>query len=397
MFSDLKLLPSDSILGLTAAFNADPRKEKIDLGVGVFRTPDNITPVMKAVARAQRDLVENENTKAYLPPEGAPGFGLAIVDLLIGADHPATKGGRAIAIQTPGGCGALRIGGELAKRAGAKAVYAGAPTWANHKPLLEAAGLQVNLLPFYNQEKCAIDFDDYIDAVSKLGRDDVLLLHGCCHNPTGADLNRAEIDAVFDAAEKQGFAVFIDTAYHGFAEGLEADAYMAREAARRLPSALISYSCSKNFGLYRERAGALIAIGENAGHAKALVSHIISLARGSYSMPPAHGGLIVSKILHDAELRALWEHELTEMRDTLNGNRRLIAETAREYQLGDSLDYIDGQRGMFSLLPVSQDQAGRFKKDHGIYMTGNGRINICGVNAGNVKTLITAFKQVTSA
>ncbi len=395
MFADLKLLPSDSILGLTAAFRADTRENKIDLGVGVFRTPDNVTPVMQAVQRAQTEIVKSEGSKSYLPPEGAPGFDEAVVKLLFGENHPSLRDERALAVQTPGGCGALRVGSELLKRAGARSVHVGAPTWANHKPLLEAAGLEVKLLPFYNQKTCSIDFADFMSGVSALTKDDVLLLHGCCHNPTGADLSPAQIDTVLDAAEQNGFAVFIDSAYHGFANGLEEDAYLPREAARRLPSALITYSCSKNFGLYRERTGALIVVGENANHAIALRSHLISLARGMYSMPPAHGGLIVSKILHNAELYALWKNELDDMRNAINGNRELLAKTAHEMQLGDQFDYIVGQRGMFSLLPVTLEQTEAFKEAHGIYMTGNGRINICGINAGNVETLCAAYKSVT--
>lgn len=394
MLSDLKLLPSDSILGLTAAFRADPREDKIDLGVGVFRTPDNKTPVMKAVRRAQAQLVESEETKVYLPPEGAPGFGEAIVKLLFGDNHPAVKDERVLAVQTPGGCGALRIGGELIKRAGASSVHVGEPTWANHKPLLGAAGLEVVSLPFYNKENCVIDFDDFMGGVSKLDAGAVLLLHGCCHNPTGSDLTREQIDTIFDAAEKQNFTVFIDTAYHGFAESLEDDAYMAREAARRLPSALISYSCSKNFGIYRERAGALIAVGKNAEHAKALVSHMTSLARGMYSMPPGHGGLIVSKILHDADLSAMWRSELSDMREAVIGNRELLEKTAQEMQLGERLDFITSQRGMFSMLPVTKEQTEIFREKHGIYMTGDGRINMCGVNTGNVEALVSAYKDV---
>ncbi len=394
MFSDLKLVQPDAILGLSAAFRADTREDKIDLGVGVFRTPDNRTPVMQAVADAQNQLVENETTKVYLPPEGAPGFGEAIVDLLFGAGHPAAKDARLAAIQTPGGCGALRIGAELLARSGAKSIHVGEPTWANHKPLMQAAGLEVIALPFYNKEKCAIDFDDFMGGVERLGKDNVLLLHGCCHNPTGADLTNAQIDAIFDAAESQGFAVFIDTAYHGFGESLDADAYMAREAARRLPSALIAYSCSKNFGLYRERAGALIAVGRDAEHAKIMVSHMTSLARGNYSMPPAHGGLIVSKILHDDSLRAAWKNELDHMRGAVIGNRELLVKTAREMQLGDRLDFITRQRGMFSMLPVTKEQTDVFREKHGVYMTGNGRINMCGVNTSNVEAIVTAYKDV---
>ncbi|WDI30177.1 aspartate/tyrosine/aromatic aminotransferase [Hyphococcus flavus] len=394
MLSDLDLLAPDAILGLSAAFRADPRENKIDLGVGVFRTPDNQTPVMKAVKRAQTQIVDNESTKSYLPPEGAPGFGDAIVNLLLSEKHPAVKDARALAVQTPGGCGALRIGGELLKRAGANKVYVGEPTWANHKPLLSAAGLEVIALPFYNKENCVIDFDDFMSGVEKLEADDVLLLHGCCHNPTGADLTREQIDTIFDAAEKQNFVVFIDTAYHGFGEGLDNDAYMVREAARRLPSTLISYSCSKNFGLYRERAGALIAVGESADHTKALISHMTSLARGMYSMPPGHGGLIVSSILQDIDLSAMWRSELSDMREAVIGNRELLVKTAQEMQLGDELDFITRQRGMFSMLPVTKEQTEIFRDKHGVYMTGNGRINMCGVNTGNVEALVAAYKDV---
>ncbi|MEZ5915813.1 MAG: aminotransferase class I/II-fold pyridoxal phosphate-dependent enzyme [Parvularculaceae bacterium] len=263
MFADLSALPPDALLGLTKLYNEDPRAAKIDLGVGVFRTPDNRTPVMRAVADAQKALVERETTKVYLPPEGAPGFGEAIRSLIFG---DALSAERCAVIQTPGGCGALRVGAELLRRADAQSVSIGAPTWANHKPLLSAAGLNISMIPYYDAPSGRIDFDAFYAGASKLGRKDALLLHGGCHNPTGADLSTDEIDAIAGLAADKGFTPFVDCAYHGFANGLDADAYIIRRLAEYAPEFLVSYSCSKNFGLYRERTGAIIASRRRRAH-----------------------------------------------------------------------------------------------------------------------------------
>ncbi len=394
MFADLPLLPPDALLGLTKLFNEDKRDKKIDLGVGVFRTIDGRTPILDSVKRAQANVLGAQTTKVYTPPEGAPGFAEAIARLALGERHPAIADGRIFALQTPGGCGALRIGAELLKRAGAARIVIGSPTWANHQPLLSAAGLAIEMIPYYDAKSGGLFFDDFARAVEKLGPKDVLLLHGGCHNPTGADLVPAQIDQIIAAAERQGFMPMIDFAYHGFAADLDADAFMAREIARRLPEALITYSCSKNFGLYRERVGALFLIGATAERVAAMKSQALSLARGNYSMPPAHGGSIVAEILQSAELAALWRREVADMAAQIRKNRRLLMKTAGEMQFGERIAAIGRQNGMFSLLPLAEPQVMAMRERYGVYMANNGRINLCGVNELNVEYLCNGLKDV---
>ena len=393
MFADLAALPPDALLGLTKLFNDDSRAKKIDLGVGVFRTRDNKTPVLDAVRKAQTRLVERETTKVYLPPEGAPGFGDAIRSLVF-AD--AISAERCAAVQTPGGCGALRVGAELLKRAGASGISIGTPTWANHHPLLSAAGLKISMIPYYDAASGGVDFDGFYDAAAKLGPSDALLLHGGCHNPTGADLSHAQIDAIADLAVEKGFLPFVDFAYHGFAKGLDDDAYIVRRLAARAGEFIVSYSCSKNFGLYRERAGALLLVGADAGRAQAMRSHVLNIARQIYSMPPGHGGILVADILSTPELGRAWRSELDAMRKAVVASRLLLVKTAQEHQLGGRLDAIARQNGMFSLLPVSEAQALALRERHGIYILGNGRANLCGVNEDNVGQLCEALADVTS-
>lgn len=391
MFADLAALPPDALLGLTQLFNDDARPRKIDLGVGVFRTPDNKTPVLGAVARAQERLIGRETTKVYLPPEGAPGFGDAVRKLIFG---DAISAERAAVVQTPGGCGALRVGAELMKRASATSISIGSPTWANHHPLLSAAGLRISMIPYYDPARGGVDFDAFYAAAAKLGPADALLLHGGCHNPTGADLSEDEIDSIADLAVRNGFLPFVDFAYHGFAKGLDQDAYLVRRLAARAPEFLVSYSCSKNFGLYRERAGALVVIGADAGRTAAMKSHVLNIARQIYSMPPALGGILVADILGAPDLAAAWRSELESMRRAVVANRLLLVKTAAERQLGGRLDFIARQNGMFSLLPVNEAQVLLLRERHGVYVAGNGRANLCGVNEGNVSHLCEALADV---
>lgn len=391
MFADLAALPPDALLGLTRLYNEDKRATKIDLGVGVFKTPDNRTPVLAAVSKAQLRLTERETTKVYLPPEGAQGFGDAIRKLVFGDTLDAA---RSAVIQTPGGCGALRVGADLLKRAGAAGIAIGSPTWANHNPLLSAAGLKISMIPYYDAASGGVDFNAFYAAASKLGTNDALLLHGGCHNPTGADLSREQIDAIVDLAVDKGFFPFVDFAYHGFSKGLDEDAYLVRRLAARAPEFIVTYSCSKNFGLYRERAGALILAGADAGRVEAMKSHVLNIARQIYSMPPAHGGILVADILATPELDAAWRAELEAMRKAVIANRLLLVKTAQESQLGDRFEAIARQNGMFSLLSVSEAQVLALRERHGVYVAGNGRANLCGVNEGNIGHLCEALTDV---
>ncbi len=393
MFEKTELLPPDPILGLSKMFRDDPRENKIDLGVGVYRTPEGKTPIMTAVSEAQQLVVNKEVTKAYTPADGAPGFADNILKLVLGEDSAAYREGSCSAVQTPGGCGALRLAGELLARSGIEGLTVGSPTWANHIPLLSAAGINIHTVPYYDAAKSEIDFDAFVAGVRKLGPKDVLLLHGCCHNPTGADLSRDQIDQIIDIALDRGFLVFIDTAYHGFAKGLDEDAWIVRKMIKCLPEVLVSYSCSKNFGLYRERTGALILKGKTTERTKALHSQAISIARGIYSMPPAHGGAIVNEILSSDELTALWKQELDEMRSAVTDNRQNLVTAARSTRLGNRLDFIGEQYGMFSLLPISNDVVEKLRTEQGVYAVSGGRINVCGVNESNVGHLIGVLEK----
>lgn len=388
MFEKTELLPPDPILGLSKMFREDTCANKIDLGVGIYRTPEGQTPVMAAVREAQNIVINNEITKAYSPPEGVPGFSENILELLLGEDSIALGQGCCTAIQTPGGCGALRIAGELLARSEIDGLSVGSPTWANHIPLLSAAGISIHAIPYYDVAKSVIDFDAFVAAIRKLGPKDVLLLHGCCHNPTGADLNELQINLLIEIALERGFLPFIDIAYHGLAKGLDQDAWMARQMIERLPEVLVSYSCSKNFGLYRERTGALIFKGNTAERARALRSQAISIARGLYSMPPAHGGAIVNEILSSGELTGLWQKELETMRTTIGDVRKQLVSFAHMTNLGNRLDFIGDQYGMFSLLPISDEMVEKLRTEQSIYMVSGGRINVCGVNEGNIRRLI---------
>lgn len=390
MFADLTPLPPDPLLGVTARFRADPRPEKIDLGVGVFRTRNGETPVMRAVAEAQRRLVAKETSKVYLPPESAPGFAPAIRELIFGAAEDP----RIAVVQTPGGSGALRVAAELLKRAGATAIAIGTPTWANHAPLLGASGLTIRQIPYYDARSGGVDFAAFFDAASALGPKDALLLHAGCHNPTGADLSREEIDAVIDLAAERKFLPFVDCAYHGFAEGLEADAYMARAMARRLPELLLAYSCSKHFGLYRERTGAVAMLGADEAAASAMMTHAVNIGRQMYSMPPAHGALLVAEVLADPALRTSWREELDAMRIAVRRSRALLVEAARAHQLGDRLDHLTRQNGMFSLLPVDEAQVAMLRDRHALHLVNSGRINLCAVNEGNADRIAAALSDV---
>ncbi len=398
MFDTIDLIPDDPILGLTKSFREDPRETKIDLGVGVYKLADGSTPIMRAVKEAQNLVTTQEATKSYTPPAGYSGFGEAITKLVFGDGHPAVEEGRVAVVQTPGGCGALRLGADVISRVKSaglqRRLYIGTPTWANHVPLLGTAGLKVEMIPYYDRATSSLSFDAFAEHLRKLGPEDVVLLHGACHNPSGADFSPSQWEEITQIALERGFLPFIDTAYHGFAVGLEQDVASIRLMASKLPEVLISYSCSKNFGLYRERAGALIVVGKNNERAKAVQSHMMNVARTMYSMPPAHGGAIVTAILQSAELTQKWQTELADMNADVNDKRNMLAATARDHGLDNVLNFIADQNGMFSLLPLGKEQVGVLRDDFGIYMTFGGRINICGLTQSNIDNFCKAYKSV---
>ncbi|MGK2915843.1 MAG: aromatic amino acid transaminase [Porticoccaceae bacterium] len=395
MFASLKPLPADPILGLLAAFRGDPRDHKVDLGVGVYKDDKGATPIMMAVKEAEARFQRSEDTKSYIGPAGVPEFNDGIRDLMFGGDHAALTDNRVRTVLTPGGCGALRVGAELLKRcAPDTTIWVSDPTWANHMPLLGNAGLKLAQYPYYDQATSSLKFDAMMATLAKVGSGDVVLLHGCCHNPCGADLSPTQWREVAALAQRNGFLPYIDLAYQGFGQGLDEDAYGVRLMAESVPEVLVASSCSKNFGLYRERVGSLSVVGANAAVADAALTHINNVVRGNYSMPPSHGGAIVGVILYDQPLRQSWERELASMRDRINGLRSLLVARLAEKGAPRDFAFIREQRGMFSFLGISQQQVARLRDKYGIYMVDSSRINIAGVSLDNIDYVAEAIVAV---
>lgn len=394
MFEQLERLPADPILGLSAACKADPNPDKVDLTIGVYMTEAGVTPVFEAVTQAQLDLAREETSKVYLPPAGPEDFNRGMRELLLGANSSLLRDQRVASVQTPGGCGALRLGAELIGAANPSArVWVTTPTWANHVPLLGSAGLEVKGHRYYNRDTHGVDFAGMMEDLAQAEAGDVLLLHGCCHNPCGADLSREQWQAVAELVESRGLMPFIDIAYQGLGEGLEEDAWGLRHLLERVPEALVAASCSKNLGLYRERTGAAVFLGAAADRSEAMLSQALVAARRNYSMPPAHGALLAGRILNDEALGALWRRELAEMCTRINSLRDLLAERLSAAS-GRDFSFIRNENGMFSFLGVSEEQVTRLREEHSVYMLGSSRVNVAGVNAGNVDYLAGAVASV---
>ena len=394
MLDALPRLPDDPILGLAAACRADPNPLKVDLTVGIYMNEDGICPVFEAVRQAQEALVAEEVSKAYLPPAGVADFNEGMQRLVLGAASPALADGRVSSIQAPGGCGALRIGAEIVQAASPGArVWVSDPTWAVHIPLLGSVGLQFENYRYYNPETHGVNFEGMVEDLKAAGVGDLVLLHGCCHNPCGADLSQEQWGVIADMAEAQGFVPFIDIAYQGLGDGLEEDAAGLRQLAARVPEMIIAASCSKNMGLYRERTGCTIFLCANADGAAAVLSQAKVAARRVYSMPPAHGALLAGRVLANAELTTLWHEELREMCGRINGLRGDLVEKLQG-ATGQDFEFIRKEKGMFSFLGLSKDQVQRLREDHSVYMLGSSRINVAGVNARNIDYLANAIAAV---
>ncbi|MFZ2209361.1 MAG: amino acid aminotransferase [Porticoccaceae bacterium] len=395
MFTALESYPPDPILRLLADFRADPNPHKVDLGVGVYKDETGHTPIMGAVKTAEARVFAGEETKSYIGPAGVPEFNAAIKDLIFGTRHPVLADARVATVLTPGGCGALRVGAELLKRAAPETtIWVSDPTWANHIPLLGNAGLRIREYPYYDREHSVLRFDAMLSALTESGSGDVVLLHGCCHNPCGADLNLAQWRAVAELAEKRGFLPFVDLAYQGLGDGLDVDAQGLRLLAERLPEMLVASSCSKNFGLYRERVGSLSVVGQSAQRAEITVSHVNNIVRGIYSMPPSHGGAIVAEILNDPELDRQWRDELDVMRDRINGLRKLLNNKLRARGVDRDFSFVERERGMFSFLGLSAEQVTRLIDEYSIYMVNSSRINVAGLSQANADYVVEALATV---
>ncbi len=395
MFEVLPLLPNDPILGLSIAYANDINPGKVDLGVGVYKNDLGQTPIMKAVAEAEKLRIGRDITKAYTPPAGVPGANEASTRLVFGADHPAVVAGRVRTVQAPGGCGALRVAAELIQRArpGAQ-LWVSTPTWANHVPLLGSAGLKLREYPYYDYAGHDINFAAMMATLKDIPRGDLVLLHACCHNPSGADLTPAQWNQVADVLEERGIIPFVDMAYQGFGEGLEQDAYGLRMLAHRVPEMIVANSFSKNFGLYRERAASLSFVFANPQQADAGFSQLLNVARGIYSMPPAHGSTIVDIILHSEELTHVWQSELTQMRNRIAGLRVQLVESLNALQQTRDFSFIARERGMFSFLGLTVEQVHRLKNEYSIYMTDTSRISVAGLTTEKMDYVAKAIIAV---
>jgi aspartate aminotransferase len=395
VFETLKPLPPDAILGIMTLFRADQHPGKIDLSVGVYQDEQGRTPVLASVKRAEQAVIDAQQSKTYVAIAGNAGFNQGVEELLYGKDHAALAAGRVATVQTPGGSGGLSVAGHLLARAKPNArVFISDPSWPNHVPLLKLAGLNLETYPYYDYARHRVDFDAMLAKLDKASAGDLVLIHGCCHNPCGADLSHEQWEALAQLCERKGLVPFIDLAYQGLAEGLDADAFGARLMASRLPEVVVVSSCSKNLGLYRERVGAASFVSANAEAAKLVLANASNVARGIYSMPPDHGAAIVSRILHDPALRAQWVKELEEMRTRLNSLRRLLVDKLAARETPVDFSFIAKERGMFSFLGITKEQVIRLREEFHIYMVESSRVNIAGINHGNVDKVADAIAAV---
>jgi len=392
MLTDLQQQPADALLALIKLHNADPRADKIDLGVGVYKTGQGDTPVFTAIKAAERKLVEEQDSKAYLGPEGDMGFVTALMPYVFGKDTP-DMGGRIEGMQTPGGTGSLRLALAMAKRSGTKRVIVGKPSWPNHNQICADLGLDV--FEFNHADADGkTDMDALRAALAQAGPDDAVLLHGCCHNPTGIDYSNAEWDEIAQLLGAGQALPIIDLAYQGLGLGMEEDAYGLRRVLVAVPEALICYSCDKNFGLYRDRVGAVYAMVADPADLTRVMSNGHALARANWSQPPDHGAAAVRLVLEDAALTAQWLDELDQMRERMRQVRAKLAAAGKTG--GVDLSPIGGQNGLFSIIPFTAEQVQAMRAKHGIYFAGSGRINVAGLTTGNIDQFIAAVADVTA-
>jgi len=395
MLERLERLPTDPILGLMAAFRGDADPRKVDLGVGVYRDDRGNTPVVRAVRQAEQAVLARQSTKTYVAPAGNPGFNQAMERLVLGDDHPALTAGRVRTIQAPGGCGALRLGAELVRIASPQSVvHVSTPTWANHVPLLSGSGLELARYPYFDPASGAVNFGAMLGAIEKLPARSVVLLHASCHNPTGADLSESQWRELLPVFKQRGLLPYIDMAYQGLGGGVSEDAFGVRLFSAELPEVLLAVSCSKNFGLYRERTGALHVVSESSTAAEAALSQLVRVGRSIYSMPPDHGAAIVHEVLSNDGLRQSWIEELSGMRARIQGLRNeLVKQLAAAYPQR-SFGYIATQRGMFSYLGIDTPQVRELREKHHVYMTDDSRINIAGLSTENLGYFADSVAQV---
>ncbi len=389
MLTNLKEQPKDKILGLMAMYRDDPRPTKVDLGVGVYKNAEGVTPVMRAVKAAERKIIEEQTSKAYTGLAGDPAYADAMIDMLLAG---AVERDRLAAVATPGGTGAIRQAFELIKMANPKArVFVSDPTWPNHVSILGYLGIEMVKYRYFDDETRGVNFAGMMEDLADVTSDDVVLLHGCCHNPTGANLNLTQWQEVVDLINEKGCTPMIDIAYQGFGDGLEEDAAATRLVAKSVPELLIAASCSKNFGIYRERTGLLIAMSEKADNTAVTQGNLNHLNRQNFSFPPDHGARVVTTILTDPDLKADWMAELEETRLGMLALREQLASELQRLSGSDRFGFLAQHRGMFSRLGTTPDLVEKIRVDNAIYMVGDSRMNIAGLNAHTVPVLAKAI------
>ena len=398
MFERLDRLPSDPILGLMAAFRADNDPHKVDLGVGVYRNDQGDTPILQAVRKAEQAVLGRQGTKSYVAAAGNPGFNQSMERLVFGEEHPALKSGRVRTIQAPGGCGALRLGAELIRAASPESVvHVSTPTWANHIPLLSGCGLKLERYPYFDTTTGGVKFDSMWASLERLPQRSVVLLHASCHNPTGADLNESQWRELLTLFKRRNLLPYIDMAYQGLGTGISEDAFGVRLFCAELPEVTVAVSCSKNFGLYRERTGSLHVVSETTAAADAILTHLVRIARSIYSMPPDHGAAIAHEILDNSALRESWTDEVASMRKRIQGLRHDVVRQLQQACSQRDFSFIESQRGMFSYLGITVEQVHALQSQHHIYMTDDSRVNIAGLRQQNIEYVAQAIAKVLSA
>ncbi|MFC5695346.1 amino acid aminotransferase [Pseudomonas sp. GCM10022186] len=393
-FAKVGRVPGDPILGLMDAYRLDPNPAKLDLGVGVYKDARGLTPIPRAVKLAEQRLVDSETTKTYVGGHGDTAFGQLMLELVLGTGNPLIAAGRAGATQTPGGTGALRLAAEfIASNLPGRGVWLSDPTWPIHETIFAGAGIKLGHYPYVDAAN-RLDVEAMIEALEQVPSGDVVLLHACCHNPTGFDLGQDDWHRVLEVVKKRELLPLIDFAYQGFGDGLEQDAWAVRLFAEALPELLVTSSCSKNFGLYRERTGALIVCAGDAEKLTDVRSQLAFLARNLWSTPPAHGAAVVATILGDAALKAQWVAELEAMRKRVADLRLCLVEALEPYGLAERFAHIGEQRGMFSYTGLSPEQVARLRAEFSVYMVSTGRANVAGLDFSRIADLAKAIAKV---
>ena len=385
IFNGLSEVGDDPILLVSTMYRACTNPNKVDLGVGVYKDADGVTAILKTVKKAEQYLVTHQETKGYISPAGNPDFNMAVQKLLFGDDHPALKEGRVTTIQAPGGTGGIRIGAEFIKTCKPDAtLWISDPTWPNHYGIAKGVGLKTKPYRYYDIKKGEFLYEGMIEDLKQAQAGDVIVLHGCCHNASGADLSVEQWNELADFMAERDLVPFIDIAYQGFANGIDEDAYAVRHFCEKLPEVMIASSYSKNFAIYRDRAGAVTLVSATAELNKVNASHMLLAVRGIYSMPPDHGAAVVAHILGNDELRAEWEAEVDEMRSRVKEMRHLFVKQMAEKAPNSGFGYIGEQNGMFSFLTLTAEQIQSLIHDHSIFMMANGRVNIAGLTKSNI-------------